>query len=52
MDGTAVSVHKTMGGISGTGLILFGKDSKVENSLIEAAYFLFHTTTPSPLLMA
>jgi arginine/lysine/ornithine decarboxylase len=41
-----------MGGLSGTALMNIGKDSKIDTSTIAAAYYLFHSTSPTTLLVA
>lgn len=51
-DASSISVHKTMGGISGTAMINVNKNSLLSASKVKAAYYLLNTTTSSPVLMS
>lgn len=51
-DVAVTSVHKTLGGFSGTALINVGKDTRLSASLIKESYNMYVTTTPSSLFIA
>lgn len=48
-DVAITSAHKTLGSMCGTALINIGKNSKLDVERVKSAYYIFETTTPSPV---
>ena len=51
-DASVTSVHKTLGGYSGTALVNVAKNSRFSPTLIKESYNMQVTSTPSSLFIA
>lgn len=51
-DASSMSVHKTMGGLSGTAMVNVSQTSSFPVSKVKTAYYLLNTTTSSPFLFS
>eukprot|EP01023_Acetabularia_acetabulum_P037949 TRINITY_DN3624_c0_g1_i1.p1 TRINITY_DN3624_c0_g1~~TRINITY_DN3624_c0_g1_i1.p1 ORF type:complete len:482 (-),score=48.69 TRINITY_DN3624_c0_g1_i1:467-1888(-) len=46
-DSSVTSLHKSLGGVSGLGMINVGKNSRIDENLVKKSYMLMNTTSTS-----
>eukprot|EP01023_Acetabularia_acetabulum_P043865 TRINITY_DN4390_c0_g1_i14.p1 TRINITY_DN4390_c0_g1~~TRINITY_DN4390_c0_g1_i14.p1 ORF type:complete len:311 (+),score=49.63 TRINITY_DN4390_c0_g1_i14:101-1033(+) len=50
-DSSVTSLHKSLGGIAGLGMINIGKNSRIDENLVKRSYMLINTTSTSPYFL-